>query len=55
MVTVAACEILPDINAATEEDWATEYNDLILSIAIVDDMMRQLSILTSMDQVIQTV
>lgn len=30
-------EILPDIQAAYEEDWATEYLALILSIKIVDD------------------
>ena len=29
-------EILPDMNAATDDDWATEYNDLILSVKIVD-------------------
>ena len=34
-----ACrEIFPDMNEATEEDWATEYNDLILSVKIVDDV-----------------
>ena len=33
-----ACrEILPDMKAATDDDWATEYNDLILSVKIVDD------------------
>lgn len=31
-------EICPDMKAATEEDWATEYGDLILSIKIVDDV-----------------
>ena len=30
------CKILSDIKAATEEDWSTEYSDLILSIRIVD-------------------
>ena len=30
--------ILPDIAAATEEDWRTEYGDLILSIRVVEDM-----------------
>ena len=30
-------EILPDIQAACEEDWTTEYLALILSIKIVDD------------------
>ncbi len=34
-----ACrKIFPDMNAATDEDWATEYNDLILSVKIVDDL-----------------
>ena len=34
-----ACrKILPDMKAATEDDWATEYNDLILSVKIVDDV-----------------
>jgi glutamate-5-semialdehyde dehydrogenase len=31
-------EILPNIVAATEEDWETEYSDLILSIKIVDSL-----------------
>ncbi|BBD61207.1 gamma-glutamyl phosphate reductase [Nostoc sp. HK-01] len=30
--------ILPDIAAATETDWETEYSDLILSIKIVDSL-----------------
>lgn len=29
------CKILPDVAAAIEEDWSTEYNDLIVSIKIV--------------------
>ena len=33
----ATCKIL-DIAAATEEDWSTEYNDLILSIKVVDSL-----------------
>jgi glutamate-5-semialdehyde dehydrogenase len=32
------CEILPNIADATEEDWKTEYSDLILSIKIVDSL-----------------
>jgi glutamate-5-semialdehyde dehydrogenase len=28
--------ILPDIETATDDDWATEYNDLVLSIKIID-------------------
>lgn len=34
----AAQSILADIIPATEEDWATEYSDLILSIKIVDSL-----------------
>ena len=34
-----ACrKILPDMKAAVEEDWTTEYSDLILSIKIVADV-----------------
>ncbi len=33
-----ACQILPSLKAATEEDWATEYTDLILSIKVVDSL-----------------
>jgi len=33
----ATCKIL-DIAPATEEDWSTEYNDLILSIKVVDSL-----------------
>ena len=31
-------KICPEFKAATEEDWATEYNDLILSVKIVNDI-----------------
>ncbi|MCX8082064.1 MAG: glutamate-5-semialdehyde dehydrogenase [bacterium] len=31
-------EILPDIRKATEEDWSTEYLDLIISIKIVESL-----------------
>ncbi len=31
-------EILPDITPATEEDWDTEYNDLILAVKVVDTL-----------------
>ncbi len=41
-VELRGCEktlkILPDIKAATEEDWYTEYVDLILSVKVVADM-----------------
>ena len=34
-----ACrKIFPDMKEAVEEDWTTEYNDLILSVKIVDDV-----------------
>ena len=33
----ATCKIL-NMKAATEEDWSTEYNDLILSIKVVDSL-----------------
>ena len=29
-------QILPKINAATEEDWSTEYSDLVLAVRVVD-------------------
>ena len=31
-------EIFPDMKAATVEDWETEYNDLILSVKVVDSV-----------------
>lgn len=31
-------EILPDVIPATEEDWDTEYNDLILAVKVVDTL-----------------
>ena len=41
-VELRGCErclkICPDMKAATAEDWETEYNDLILSIKIVDSI-----------------
>ena len=33
-----ACAICPDIEKATEEDWATEYLDYIVSVKIVSSM-----------------
>lgn len=30
--------IVPEMKAATEEDWTTEYNDLILAVRVVPDM-----------------
>ena len=32
------CAILSDVAAAAQEDWATEYGDLILSVRVVADM-----------------
>ena len=31
-------DILPSLEAATDEDWSTEYLDLVLSVKIVDDL-----------------
>ncbi len=31
-------KICPEMKAAVEEDWATEYNDLILSVKVVNDI-----------------
>jgi glutamate-5-semialdehyde dehydrogenase len=31
-------QILPNLVPATEDDWATEYSDLILAIKVVDDL-----------------
>ncbi len=46
-VEVRGCEqckaILPLVNAATEEDWATEYNDYILSIKVVEGFSEAVS------------
>lgn len=36
-------EIFPDMKAATEEDWSTEYGDLILSVKMVDDVEEAIS------------
>jgi glutamate-5-semialdehyde dehydrogenase len=35
---VRSRSIVPSMTAATDEDWATEYIDLILSVRVVDDM-----------------
>ena len=32
------CRICPEIKPATEENWSTEYNDLICNVKIVDDV-----------------
>ena len=31
-------EVVPDVVPATEEDWATEYLDLILAVRVVDSL-----------------
>ncbi len=36
-------EICPDMKVATEEDWATEYNDLILSVKVVENLDEAIS------------
>ncbi len=33
-----ACALAPALHAATEEDWAAEYLDLVLAVKIVDDL-----------------
>lgn len=33
-----ACAIVPDLDSATEEDWKTEYLDLVLAIKVVSDV-----------------
>jgi glutamate-5-semialdehyde dehydrogenase len=41
-VEIRGCErtrhVVPDINAATEEDWRTEYLDLILAVKVIDSL-----------------
>jgi len=41
-VEIRGCErtraLVPDVKAATEEDWSTEYLDLILSVRVVDSL-----------------
>ena len=41
------CEILPGILRATEEDWSTEYGELILSIRIVDGLEHAIDHITT--------
>ncbi|KKI99491.1 glutamate-5-semialdehyde dehydrogenase [Prochlorothrix hollandica] len=36
-------QILPSLTAATPEDWATEYSDLVLSVAVVDSLAEALA------------
>ena len=38
-----SCEILPDIKSATDEDWATEYLDYIISVKIVGSVEEAIS------------
>ena len=33
-----SCKLVPDMKPATEEDWRTEYLELILSVKVVDDL-----------------
>jgi glutamate-5-semialdehyde dehydrogenase len=37
------CQIMPDVKAATEQDWHTEYLDLIISIKIVKNLTEAIS------------
>ena len=50
-VALRGCEktraILPDCAAATEEDWSTEYLDLILAVRVVDDMDEAIAHITA--------
>lgn len=39
-------ELLPDIKQATDEDWATEYLDLILSVKVVDSLEEAIAHIT---------
>ncbi|HEY9734661.1 MAG TPA: glutamate-5-semialdehyde dehydrogenase [Trichocoleus sp.] len=39
----ATQEVLPQIKAATQEDWSTEYSDLILAIKVVDSLSEAIS------------
>ena len=41
-------EICPDMKPAVDDDWSTEYNDLILSIKIVDDIDAAIEIQTQL-------
>ena len=34
----ATCDVLPGTRAATDDDWPTEYEDLILAVRVVDDL-----------------
>ncbi len=38
-----ACQILDDMTAASESDWATEYSDLILAIRVVDSLQEAIT------------
>lgn len=33
-----ACQIVPEMKAATDKDWDTEYNDLIMAVKVVDSL-----------------
>ncbi|MDN5301230.1 MAG: glutamate-5-semialdehyde dehydrogenase [Thermoanaerobacteraceae bacterium] len=35
---IKTCQIFPGVKPASEEDWATEYLDLILAVKVVDDI-----------------
>lgn len=40
------CKLYPKAKPATEEDWYTEYNDLILSVKIIKDMDTAIAFIT---------
>jgi glutamate-5-semialdehyde dehydrogenase len=50
-VEIRGCErtrqIIPGINPATEEDWRTEYLDLILSVKVIDSLDEAIEFITT--------
>lgn len=54
-----ACQLVSTIRPVTEEDWETEYNDLIMAVKLLIPLMMQLTILitivlTIQNQLLQT-
>lgn len=48
-----ACQLVSTIRPVTEEDWDTEYNDLIMAVKLLIPSMMQLAILTTTVLIIQ--
>ena len=44
------CNLFPGVRAADEADWDTEYNDLILSVKIVDSLDEAIELSTCTDR-----